>query len=183
VETHTYGLGWYMFPRQHPSRSILDQCRNTVAGEVASWLSFWRDDRLHGLSDFTVKWNPEGTRWELKIDYHSFLFAALALQLALSIAGADSLYTCSGCGAPYVRELKRPKPGTANYCPKCSERGVAQRRAVDAYRGKKAEAIRLDAAGTSTEEIAEKLDTPLSRIRKWLGKESPTGKEQQKRGR
>jgi transposase len=54
---------------------------------------------------------------------------------------------------------------------------------VDAYREKKAEAIRLEAKGTPVDEIARKLSTPLSRIRKWLGKESPTGKKQRKRGR
>jgi hypothetical protein len=59
---------------------------------------------------------------------------------------------------------------------------VAQRRAVDAYREKKAETIRLDAAGTPADEIARKLGTPLSRIRKWLGQENPTGKKQRKRG-
>jgi DNA-directed RNA polymerase subunit RPC12/RpoP len=182
METHRYGLGSYMFPTPHPGRNVLEQGRQMVASEVASWLSFWREDRMHGLSDFTLEWNPDGARWELKVDYHGFLFAALALQLALSVAGADSLYTCSGCGAPYVRELKRPKPGTANYCPKCSEKGVAQRRAVDAYRDKKAEAIRLNVAGTPADEIAEKLSTPLSRIRKWLGK-SPTGEKQRKRMR
>ena len=117
-----------------------------------------------------------------QVDYHGFLFAALALQLALSLAGAESLYTCSGCGFPYVRELKRPKPGTANYCPKCSEKGVAQRRAVDAYREKKAEAIRLEATGAPADEIARKLSTPVSRIRKWLGK-GPTAEEQRKRRR
>jgi len=153
-----------------------------IATEVASWLSSWRAGRMQGLSDFAAQWNPDSERWELQVDYHGFLFAALGLQLALSLAGAESLYTCSGCGFPYVRELKRPKPGTANYCPKCGEKGVAQRRAVDAYRGKKAEAIRLDAAGTPADEIAQKLCTPLSRIRKWLGK-SPTSEKQRKRKR
>jgi predicted transcriptional regulator len=60
---------------------------------------------------------------------------------------------------------------------------VAKRRAVDTYREKKAEALRLEAAGTPANEIAEKLSTPLTRIRKWLGKESPTGKKQRKRRR
>ena len=119
----------------------------------------------------------------MQVDYHGFLFAALGLQLALSLAGAESLYTCSGCGFPYVRELKRPKPGTANYCPKCSARGVAKRRAVDTYREKMAEALRLEAAGTPVNEIAERMSTPLPRIRKWLGKESPAGKKQRKRRR
>ena len=135
---------------------------------------------MQGFSDFSVQWNPSSERWELLVDYHGFLFQALAMQLALSIAGSDSLYTCSGCGAPYVTELKRPKPGTANYCPKCSARGVAKRRAVDTYREKKAEALRLDAAGIVVDEIAEKLSTPGSRIRKWLGKKRPAEKKLQK---
>jgi len=183
METHRYGLGWHMFPKPYPGRNILEQGRHIIAREVGSWLSFWREDRMQGLADFTVEWNLDSSRWELKVNYHGFLFAALALQLALSVAGADSLYTCSGCGAPYVRELKRPKPGTANYCPKCSKKGVAQRRAVDAYREKKAEAARLEVAGIPVDEIAQKLSTPLSRIRKWLGKEGPAGKKQREHGR
>ena len=181
-EKHKYGLGWYLFPKPAPNRNPIEQGRQMIATEVASWLSSWRAGRIQGISDFAVQWNPGSARWELQVDYHGFLFAALGLQLALSLAGSESLYTCSGCGFPYVRELKRPKPGTANYCPKCSEKGVAQRRAVDAYREKKAETLRLAAAGASADEIAQKLGTPLSRIRKWLGKESPTGKKQRKRG-
>ena len=177
LEQHTYGMGWHLFPKPAPNRNAVDQGRQVIALEVGSWLSFWRANRMQGLSDFAVDWNPNSSRWELQVDYHGFLFAALALQLALSLAGAESLYTCSGCGFPYVRELKRPKPGTANYCPKCSAKGVAQRRAVDAYREKKAETIRLNEKGTPDEEIARKLGTPLSRIRKWLGKESQAAKK------
>jgi hypothetical protein len=167
-EQHRYGMGWYVFPKSNQRRSAVDQSRDLVATEVRMWLSFWRQSRRNGLSDFSVQWSQKRERWELGVDYHGFLFAALALQLALSVAGAESLYTCSGCGAPYVRELKRPKPGTSNYCRECSEKGIAQRRAVDAYREKKAEAISLAAAGTPDDEIARKLGAPLSRIRKWL---------------
>jgi predicted transcriptional regulator len=46
-----------------------------------------------------------------------------------------------------------------------------------------AEALRLEAAGTPVNEIAERMSTPLPRIRKWLGKESPAGKKQRKRRR
>ncbi len=182
-DQHRYGMGWYLFPKSMPNRTSVEQGRQVIATEATAWLSFWRAKRRDGLSDFTVLWNPRRTRWEFQIDYHGFLFAALALQLALSLAGAESLYTCSGCGFPYVRELKRPKPGTANYCPKCSAKGIAQRRAVDAYREKKAEALRLDEAGTPLEEIARKLSSPLPRVRKWLGKESPAAKKPRKRGR
>jgi DNA-directed RNA polymerase subunit RPC12/RpoP len=182
-EEHKYGMGCYVFPRPAPNRNPVEQGRRMVATESASWLSYWRADRMQGLSDFSVQWNPDHARWELQLDYHGFLFAALALQLALSLAGAESLYTCSGCGSPYVRELKRPKPGTANYCPNCGKKGVAKRRAVDAYREKKAEAVRLDGMGLPANEIADKLSTPLSRIRKWLREGSPTGKKQRKRRR
>lgn len=180
---HNYGLGWYLFPQPMPGRNILEQGRQVVAREVASWLAFWRRDRMEALSDFTLEWSPRSARWELKVDYHGFLFAALALQLALSIAGADSLYTCTGCGAPYVREVKRPKPGTANYCPQCSAKGIAQRRAVDAYREKKAEAARFHAAGMAADDIAQKLGAPISRVKRWLGKEAPARRKPRKPGR
>jgi DNA-directed RNA polymerase subunit RPC12/RpoP len=180
IAEHKYGLGFTLFPKPWPNRNVVEQGRHAMAAEAVAWLTCWRTQRMQGFSDFSVQWNPSSERWELLVDYHGFLFQALAMQLALSIAGSDSLYTCSGCGAPYVRELKRPKPGTANYCPKCSEKGVAQRRAVDAYREKKAEALRLDAAGIVVDEIAEKLSTPGSRIRKWLGKKRPAEKKLQK---
>ena len=178
---HRYGLSIWLVPEDTPTRSAVDAARTVIANEADAWLSFWRVNRMRGLSDFGVHWNSHSARWELRVDYHGFLFAALALQLALSLAGVDSLYTCSGCGAPYVRELKRPKPGTANYCPKCSQKGIAQRRAVDAYREKKAEAVRLEALDIPADEIARKLSAPLSRIKKWLGKEHPMGKKQRKR--
>jgi DNA-directed RNA polymerase subunit RPC12/RpoP len=170
---HKYGMGWYLFPKAAPNRSVLDRARNVIATEMTLWLSFWRADRMQGLSDFSVEWNPRSARWELQVDYHGFLFAALALQMALSLAGAESLYTCSGCGSPYVREIKRPKPGTANYCPKCSAKGIAQRRAVDSYREKKAEAVRLESLGTPVKDIALRLNAPVSRIKKWLTREEP----------
>jgi hypothetical protein len=182
IAEHKYGLGFTLFPKTWPNRNVVEQGRHAMATEVVAWLTCWRTERMQGLSDFSLQWNPSSERWELQVDYHGFLFQALAMQLALSLAGADSLYTCSGCGSPYVRELKRPKPGTANYCPGCSKKGIAQRRAVDTYREKKAEALRLNAAGTPANEIAEKLSAPVSRIRTWLGK-SPKGEKQRKRGR
>ena len=173
IAEHTYGLGVWSIPEGLPARRAVDAARTLIATEVDSWLSFWRAKRMGGISDFRVQWHPRSERWELHVDYHGFLFAALALQMALSLAGVESLYTCSGCGAPYVRELKRPKPGTANYCPKCSAMGVAQRRAVDAYREKKAEAIRLASAGVVTNEISTKLNAPQTRVKNWLSEDQP----------
>ena len=178
IEEHKYGLGFYTLTPTRPNVNLVDQRARSIESEVEMWLASWRRERMHGISDFRVIW--DGERWELEVDYHGFLFAALALQLTLSIVGADSLYTCSGCGVPYVREVKRPKPGTANYCPKCSAKGIAQRRAVETYREKKVQALRLDAVGTPPKEIAEKLSTPLSRIKKWLGKEEAVEKKRRK---
>jgi hypothetical protein len=86
------------------------------------------------------------------------------------LADADSLYSCSGCGIPYIRprERKRPKSGWANYCARCSEDGVAQRRAAENYREKRAEADRLHLGGASVSEIAEQLNTEVARVRGWL---------------
>jgi transposase-like protein len=109
----------------------------------------------------------------MQIDYHGLLFAAIALQLALVIADADSLYSCSGCGMPYIRprEKRRPKPGWANYCTRCSDGGVAQRKAAESYRGKRAKAVQMHSSGVSLQEIAETLKTEASRVNGWLKNE------------
>jgi predicted SprT family Zn-dependent metalloprotease len=93
-----------------------------------------------------LRWRHDLKRWDLQIQYHGLLFPAIALQMMLVIADTDNLYCCSGCGTPYIRarERKRPKRGWANYCEACCESGVAQRRAVETYRAKKAEARRTN---------------------------------------
>jgi hypothetical protein len=80
------------------------------------------------LSDFGLRWS-DTQRWELQIDYHGRLFAAIAMQLMLVVADADTLYCCSGCGYPYfrARDRKCPKPGCANYCQPCVDKGVPKR--------------------------------------------------------
>lgn len=164
-EQHRYGLGWHLFERPFNKQQSIDEAHRVVAREIQMWLSSWKGMRMRGLSDFVVTWS--GSRWELRVDYHGFLFAAIALQLALSIAGADSLFSCSGCGVPYIRGVKKPKPGTDNYCAKCSRNGVAQRRAVDSYREIRGEAARLQLAGTPLTEIALRLYRSVQQIRKW----------------
>jgi hypothetical protein len=183
LDQHIYGLGCCMFPEASGNQSAVEVGRQIVAREVTNWLSCWRGHRRRGVSDFSVQWNSKARRWQLQMDYHGYLFAGIGLQLALCIAGADSLYTCSGCGCPYVREFKRPKRGTSNYCPKCNQKGVAQRRAVDTYREKKAEVIRLQAAGIAPDEIARRLNAPVSQITKWLSKKQPKAKTHRKKDR
>jgi hypothetical protein len=133
-------------------------------------LSFWKANGMDGLSDFSVHWNPVSQCWELQIDYRGFLFSAIALQLALVVAEADSLYVCSGCSKPYTRDKRRPKPGSDNYCEMCEAGGVAKRRAVDRYREKKVEAARLFAGGMPVAEIAAKLGATEVQVQKWFTK-------------
>jgi hypothetical protein len=113
----------------------IERARRAIGTEINRWLSFWKANRMDGLSDFSVHWNPVSQRWELQIDYHGFLLSAIALQLALVVAEADSV--CSGCSKPYTRDKRRPKPGSDNYCETCEAGWVAKRRAVDRYREKR----------------------------------------------
>lgn len=152
--------------------------RSLVAREIEHWLDLWKVGRAEGLSDFALRWDDTHRRWDLQIDYHGLLFAAIALQLALVVADADSLYSCSGCGIPYIRPRgrKRPKSGWANYCNDCSKGGVAQRHAVETYRQKVAEAVSLHSAGTAVSEIAERLKAQPARVRGWIKKGGKDGK-------
>jgi hypothetical protein len=99
-----------------------------------------------------------------------YLFAAIALQIALVVAEADSLYTCSACGIPYIRTKKRPKAGWANYCGTCIERGIGGRRAVESYRKRKADAKRLAGEGLTLAEIAAKVNSDPETVKGWLRK-------------
>jgi hypothetical protein len=169
---HRYGLASFFFekPPKHlklPADWEMNEARQIIAREIEMWLSNWKDQRFHGLSDFTVRWNQHRSTWELQVDYHGYLFAAIAHQLALCIVGIKSLYTCSECGKLYQRDVKRPKPGTANYCPECVQSGAAQRRANESCRQKKMEALELHAAGTPFNEIALKLKKTEEQVRKW----------------
>jgi hypothetical protein len=169
---HRFGLGFTFVDGSGTHEERVECARSSIASEIGRWLDCWKQKQTKGLSDFALRWIEDQQRWDLQIDYHGFLFPAIALQLALVLADADSLYTCSGCGIPYIRprERKRPKTGWANYCDQCSKDGVAQRRAAETYREKRAEAGRLHSGGTSISEIAEQLNTDAARVRGWLKK-------------
>ena len=173
-----YGLPIFTgLPEKTKRQSAVDRGHDVIAQEIENWLCLWKARRMNGLSDFRLQWHPKAKRWELQIDYHGFLFAAIALQLMLAVAGADSLFTCSGCGLPYIRETKRPKAGNANYCGGCSRKGVPQRRAVEAYRRKQAEAFRLYGNGVPVMAIATSMHSPVAMVRKWLRKEESKSQE------
>jgi hypothetical protein len=174
IGRHGFGLGVSIIAGLGGKEERLEKARSVIANEITAWLECWKKDRASGVSDITLRWMDDQKRWDLQIDYHGLLFPAIALQLALVIADADSLYSCSGCGHPYIRprERKRPKAGWANYCPLCSERGVAQRRAVENYREKKSTAARLHSSGKSAKEIADELGTTVAKVTGWLKKEA-----------
>lgn len=77
-----------------------------------------------GRTTLTVE--LDGTSWRTAIDYHGRLFSAIALQLLLTVANADSLYVCSGCSYPYSRsrEKRVPRPGQRNFCEECDKFGM-----------------------------------------------------------
>jgi len=179
AERHIFGLGFAVLNGEGTSEERLEVARGAVATEIGRWLDCWKHDTARGVSDFALRWIDDQKRWDFQIDYHGLLFPAIALQLALVLADADGLYSCSGCGIPYIRrrERKRPKPGWSNYCDPCSKNGVAQRRAAETYREKRVEAVRLHSVGASVSEIAEQLNTEVARIRGWLqqgGKDAKT---------
>jgi hypothetical protein len=178
MERHHFGLGIGIFDCSGTDEERLESARCAIAREIGDWLECWKKDRDGDISDFTLRWLADQQRWDLQIDYHGLLFPAIALQLGLVVADADSLYSCSGCGKPYIRprKRKRPKSGWANYCDQCLEEGVAQRRAVETYRQKRAEVVRLHSAGMSDSEIATRLDTEPASVRTWIEKGGKDGK-------
>ncbi len=169
IDRHKYGMGFASdIPRGTQKRAPVDQGRDIIAGEIEQWLSFWKTGRMRGLSDFTLQWSPDAQKWELQIDYHGYTFAAIALQLALYVADADSLYICSGCSRPYIRDRKRPKTGWANYCETCRAKGLALRHASDRKREKQAEVKRLAADGLPPAEIAARVNSDPETVQRWL---------------
>jgi len=171
IGRHKYGMSvLYDIPRGTQKRSAIDQGREFLASEIDQWLRFWKTGRMQGLSDFSLRWSSDTQRWALQIEYQGYLFAALALQLTLVVAEADSLYTCSACGMPYIRTKKRPKAGWANYCDPCIKRGIGGRRAVESYRKRKVEAKRLSAEGSPLAEIAAKVNSDPETVKGWLRK-------------
>jgi hypothetical protein len=149
------------FGYQYKSDWDLHKERRVLALESMIWLDL-------GRPGFSVTVN--GRDWRLEVDYNGCLFAAIALQLALTLSGSDSLFTCSGCGTPYVRQKKAPKPGQANYCRECDRKGVALQEADRRRRGRMADAKRLYAAGTTIPQIADELKTKTATVRRWLTK-------------
>jgi hypothetical protein len=178
-----YEIGSLHFPiLDRAGRAIiqdLDFYRDTIAEEINAWLERSKSARLCSQSDFVMQWKGKKEGWALEINYDGNLFAAIAMQLALIVADAEMLFSCTGCGNPYIRprSKRRPKPGWGNYCDACSKSGQSQKRAAASYRKKRATARRLHAEGLSISKIAVELETTASRVEGWLRMEGKNGKK------
>ena len=131
-------------------------------------------------ASFSVTWTRD--RWELELFVPGFL-GLLSVHLAMAVTRSDVLYTCRGCGFPYMRSAvmeqkndgriimrnpRRPKTGQNNYCGNCgieSARLDAKRR----YRERMRQARRLFNDGESLKHIAEELKTNVKNVERWIG--------------
>ena len=140
-------------------RNAIDYGKSTIAGEVSSW-----------LEKFTVYLMLESKpRWQLEMHFQGRFLPAIALQLALAVANAESLFTCNGCGRPYIRSKQRkPNAGHANFCSECAGCRKPQREAEKRYRENRREARKLAAVGISVAEIARRIDRTAAVVRGWL---------------
>ena len=142
-------------------RNAIDYGKATIAGEVSEWLEKF-------TVYLTMAWK---SRWQLEMSFKGRMLAAIALQLALAVANAESLFTCNGCGRPYIRSKQRkPNAGQANFCPGCIGSRKPQREAEKRYRENQREARKLAAKGVPIAEIANKINRTAAIVRGWLKK-------------
>jgi hypothetical protein len=95
--------------------------------EVNWWLRIGGVGPKLAISEFSAK----RTEWRFEMGYFG-LAGGLAYRLLLMVIGETALYVCDGCGQPYVRLKRAPRPGQENFCDDCA--GVAQRRAMERYK-------------------------------------------------
>jgi len=80
-----------------------------------------------------AEWSREATAWKLAIAYNG-LMGGLAYRLLLTVMGESNLYACDGCGCPYIRTKRAPRPGQENFCDDCT--AIARRRASQRWKEK-----------------------------------------------
>jgi hypothetical protein len=120
--------------------NAIEYGKATVAGEVSGWLQKF-------AVSMKMEWEP---RWQLEMYYQGRMLGAVALQLALAVANAESLFTCNGCGRPYIRPKQRkPNAGQANFCFECAGRRKPQREAEKRYRENRTRIWRRSSPGCS----------------------------------
>ncbi len=100
---------------------------------ILRWLQFGRAEI--GLRLFNYELGEKEPRPELFLGFQGTgLFGALALQIAMLASGAEGLYVCSGCKAPYFRTIRRPTQGKRNFCESCRRGKVPGKLATRAFR-------------------------------------------------
>lgn len=117
---------WNLIPGYPEIPASLEQARFKIEEAVDDWLR-WGNVRP------TLTW---GTQDQPSLGYDPGklgLFGVLALQLATEVATARALYVCAGCGTPYARLKRLPKPGQRNFCDECGTK-VATRLAMREWR-------------------------------------------------
>lgn len=84
-----------------------------------------------------VQWRVTDTRPRLTLtpELSASVLPTLVCQLILVLADGRDVCRCSGCGVWYVRQMRRPKPGQANYCPECQAQPAVRQRVRRARRG------------------------------------------------
>lgn len=102
--------------------------------------------------------------WELEIRGANLL-NALWLQLAFAIGRDAQFRQCTSCGS-WFEVSPESRRADAQYCREACR--------VSAYKGRRREARRLHAAGTSLREIARNLGTTAKVVRGWIGDGHPT---------
>jgi len=151
-------------PLLRPFGNALYFERVQIGGEITTWME------LFGVA-LTLGWEKSSDAWQLAVNYNRGRFlGVVALHLALSVAGAESLFTRAGCGRPYIRAQRKPNDGQANYCETCATTRKPQREAEKRYRGNLRAARAMAAKGSSVTEIAQKLDQAPDVVRGWLQK-------------
>lgn len=108
--------------------------------------------------------------WQLELFFGGRLFAALALQLAMTVARAEVPHVCSACKYLYIRTKKDAKTGNNNYCDKCGKtEGLRQ---GDKRRREKIKRARdLSASGLNVSEITKQLNVRSAKtVRRWIEK-------------
>jgi hypothetical protein len=176
TQEHLDALSKYRLPAHFARPDSYKEAARMIQQEVNSWLEVWRYSPYpggRGFSDFSLVWNPDAAdhgQWELNLDSHGALFPALALQLAVMVAGAKGLYVCSYCAVPYFRSNKAPRADQSNYCESCT--GRAKYVAKQNYR-KRLYVQRDSEAGLSVDEIAKKHQLPTEYVNDLIKKWKP----------
>lgn len=156
-----------------PSRDEVEDAQFLMKSVVNSWVEAGQISlRLHADG-----WSDRRTRWQAAIHIGGTynLIGGLSLQLMLAVAGAESLFTCSGCHLPYIRPNRTPKHGQNNYCDYCGP-DRAKRDADRRRKDKMIEARQLYAEGLSLAGIAAKVNTTPASVRGWLKGPKQNGK-------